>query len=87
MKWKRYSGDRIVREGWRTSVPLPPEWGGHLSRRAYGCVWENDSAFLGYFERERPGEVEDVEIGPFSSLAEAKRAVEAALRAEYPNHY
>jgi hypothetical protein len=50
-------------------------------------VWENGSDFIAYFERERPGEVEDVELGPFESLAAAKRAVEASLRAEYPTHY
>jgi hypothetical protein len=87
MRWSRYAGDRISRPGWRASLLVPSEWRGALSRRVYGCVWEEKGEFRGYFERERPGEVEDAELGPFASFAEAKRAVEAALRAEYPNHY
>lgn len=31
------------------------------------------------YETFHPGEVEDVEIGPFNSVSEAKRAIEGAL--------
>jgi hypothetical protein len=87
MNWNRYYGDRIVRPGWRTSFLIPSEWANCLSHRVYGCAWEDSAEFRGYFETERAGEVVDVEVGPFATLAETKRAIESALSAEYPTHY
>jgi hypothetical protein len=87
MRWSRYSGERIVRPGWRTSISLPATLRfGPISRR-YGCVWEDGSVHRGYYERAVTGQLLDIAVGPFASLAEAKVAVSAALEAEYPSRF
>ena len=80
MKWRRYSGARICREGWRTSVEIPPTQPYGPTTRRYGCVWNADDGFRGYYEIHHPGEVEDVEVGPYRSVEEARSVIEQKLR-------
>jgi hypothetical protein len=84
MKWSRYSGTRISSAGWRTSVELPASQPFGPTSRRYGCVWEELEGIRGYYEVELSGEIEDVELGPFSSQGEARRAIENALLQQYP---
>ena len=79
LRWSRYSGSRIKTEGWRTSVEIPPTRQYGPTSRRYGCVWEEPNSFYGYVELHLPGQVEDVELGPFASLEEAKAEVELRL--------
>jgi len=79
MKWSRYDGIRICKEGWRTSVEVPPTQPYGPTSRRYGYVWSDEDGFRGYYEINRPGEVEDVEVGPFTDLVAARAAVEEAL--------
>jgi len=46
-------------------------------------VWKEGESFKGYFEIDRSGEIEDVELGTFSTEAEARRAVESSLESHY----
>jgi hypothetical protein len=47
-------------------------------------VWEDSEGFRGYYEVERPGEIEDIEVGPFTLESEARKAVEMSLEMTYP---
>jgi hypothetical protein len=85
MKWNRYSGIRIVTNGWRTSVEIPAKQAYAPTTRRYGCVWEDNTGIHGYYEVDTSGEIDDVEIGPFASLKDARRAIEIALSKQYPN--
>lgn len=81
MRWTSYKGYRIPTAGHRTFVELPALIRFAEPRRRYGCVWtESDGRVRAYVEVLRPGQVEDVDLGPFSTTSEARRAVEAALR-------
>ena len=82
-RWTRYSGSRIITSGWRTVVELPATQPFGPTARRYGCVWKDGESFKGYFEIDRPGEIEDVELGPFNTEAEARRAVECSLAIHY----
>jgi len=82
-RWTRYSGARIVTSGWRTAVELPATQPFGPTTKRYGCVWEVGGSFKGYFEVDRPGEIEDVELGPFNTETEARRAVESSLESHY----
>ncbi len=84
MRWTRYSGKRISKAGWRTSVELPATQPYGPTSRRYGCVWEDSEGFRGYYEVERPGEIEDIEVGPFTLESEARKAVEMSLEMTYP---
>jgi hypothetical protein len=84
-RWVKYSGTRIVSAGWRTSIELPPTQPSGPTTRRYGCVWANGTHFYGYFEVTRPGEIEDVELGPFESEQQARREVETGLQMQYPD--
>ena len=81
LKWTPYSGNRIPTKGHRTHVDDPPLMRFAESRRRYGCVWQSDDQYVGYYEVEHPGETEDVEVGPFATEREVRVAVEAALEA------
>ena len=82
-RWTRYSGARIVTSGWRTAVELPATQPFGPTTKRYGCVWEVGGSFKGYFEVDRPGEIEDVELGPFNTETEARRAVVFSLESHY----
>lgn len=79
MRWTKYSGDRIAAKGHRTFVELPPTIRFGQSSRRYGYVWPQGTAFHAYYEVLRPGQVEDVELGVFTTEKAAREAVEAAL--------
>ena len=85
VRWSRYSGMRIYKDGWRTSVELPASQPFGPTTRRYGCVWEEPNGFHGYYEVEGAGELEDIEVGPFQSESEARRTVEQLLKQTYPN--
>jgi hypothetical protein len=86
-RWSKYAGDRIVHAGWRVSLEIPPEYGSYLSTRRYGYVWIDGDVFRGYYEAEEPGSIVDVDVGPFNTLAEAKRTVLEQLKIRYPQSY
>ena len=83
-RWVKYSGSRIATTGWRTSVELSPTQAFGPTTRRYGCVWKETDGFKGYYEIELPGQIEDVEIGPFPTMEECRRAVESNLNRTYP---
>lgn len=86
MRWTKYSGIRIARPGHRTHIELAPTIRFGPTRLVYGCVWPDGESFGAYVERERPGEIEDVELGRFTTEKAARKAVEAALTKLYPEH-
>ncbi len=80
MRWLRYAGSRIKYAGVRTSVLLGNKvWHAEFIR-IYGCVWPSNRGWSAYFERHLPGQVEDVELGWFTTERAARAAVCAALR-------
>lgn len=79
MRWTSYGGDRIAVKGHRTFVELPPLARFAEPTRIYGCVWNERGAYRGYYEVHRPGEVVDIEVGPFATEVEARAAIEVAL--------
>ncbi len=81
MRWRPYSGYRIDKPGMRTFLEDPTVGEFAKARRLYGCVWATDGGFVGYFEVPEPGQLDDVEVGPFPVEADARRAVEAGLLA------
>ena len=85
MRWNRYSGSRISRPGWRTSLELPATERFGPTTRRYGCVWYDGSKFFAYYEVSRPGEIEDIGIGPFVTEQEARAEVEGCLNRQYPD--
>jgi hypothetical protein len=82
MRWSSYDGDRIPVRGHRTFVEDRPLTRFAAMRRRYGFVWQDGAVYRGCFEVPRPGEVRDVEVGPFSSEKDSRAAVELALRTE-----
>lgn len=84
MRWRKYNGDRIPVKGHRTFVEDRPLTRFAEMRRRYGCVWQDAAAYRGYYEVPGPGEVADVEVGPYASEKEARAAVELALLSARP---
>ena len=79
MRWYPYKGYRIAVAGKRTFLEnldvaqfAPPD-------RRFGCVWEDEGKFRGYYETRYPGEVIDVDVGPFATEREARKAVTEGL--------
>jgi len=85
LRWRPYSGTRISVAGLRTSIELPPTQPYGPTTKRYACVWEDNSEYLGYYEVDRPGEIDDVALGPFTNLEEAKTALGEALCREFPD--
>ena len=81
MRWRRYHGYRIDKPGMRTLLEDPRAYEQFWPDKYYGCVWEQDGQFHGYYEVPEPGQLDDAAVGPFSTEAEARRAVEAGLLA------
>jgi hypothetical protein len=79
MRWRPYNGFRIERPGFRTSVTFAPRVWYEPPIRVYGCVWHSADGWRGYFERHHPGEIEDVELGPYPSQRAARAAIASAL--------
>lgn len=79
MRWRPYKGERIEVAGHRTFIELPPviRFGDTLKR--YGYVWIEKGSVRAYVELLRPGQVEDLDLGVFGSVREARRSVENAL--------
>jgi hypothetical protein len=86
MRWTKYDGIRIARPGHRTHIELGSTIRFGPTRLVYGYVWTDGDSFSAYVERERPGEIEDVELGRFTTERAARKAVEAALTSFYPEH-
>lgn len=79
MRWTPYDGSRIRKIGFRTFVEDPPSGRFQDAPRRYGYTWAEGDSYFGYYEVPRPGYIEDVELGRFSTRAAARRAVEASL--------
>lgn len=79
MKWRNYDGARIPTAGKRTFVEDPPTMQFAEPIRRHGYAWKADGQFWGMLELLRPGEIDDVVLGPFSVEREARRAVEGTL--------
>ena len=79
MRWYPYKGFRLFTAGKRTYIEDRPSRDNAPLPRRYGCVWETEGQFWGYYEVMQPGQIEDIHLGPFSTDREAKRAVEARL--------
>ena len=76
-RWRLYRGWRIVMPGIRTGIWVINSRGAQEMR--YGYAWRVSDGFRAYYEVLNPGTTEDVELGTFSTEAEARRAVETAL--------
>jgi hypothetical protein len=76
-RWRLYRGWRIVMPGIRTAIWAINSRGAQEMR--YGYAWRVSDGFRAYYEVLNPGTTEDVELGTFSTEAEARRAVETAL--------
>lgn len=79
MRWRPYIGWRIKRPGYRMFVEDPPTLRFGPFTKRYGCVWPEGDGYGAYYEEPRPREIEDVELGPFRTAREARRAVEGSL--------
>lgn len=78
-RWSPYAGSRIRLAGHRLFVEHPATERFGPMTRCYGYVWREGEWFKAYFEVMRPGEVEDVELGRFTSQRAARGAVKSAL--------
>lgn len=86
MRWVKYAGSRIPAAGHRTSVEDGPTIRFGPTTRRYGYVWMVGDVFVASFEVHLPGQVEDRDLGKFSSSADARRAVESALLGQEKSH-
>lgn len=78
-RWYRYDDSFIPLAGWRTFIDV--DIGGD---RAYGYVWETPNGMFGAkWDDLQPGEVLDRELGPFTTMRAARRAIIDALVKEY----
>jgi hypothetical protein len=81
VKWTRYDGERIATAGHRMFVERGPTIRFGPVARVYGYVWPQEARFRAYYETEGKGETIDVDLGSFANVADARLAVEVALRA------
>lgn len=79
MRWRPYKGERIAVPGHRTFIELPPIIRFGDTSKRYGYVWIEKGSVRAYVEQLRPGQVEDLDLGVFGSVREARRSVETAL--------